>query len=139
MRKFLPISLAWLLMIALCVLPAMADVNILVNVDKDKNILPWEGYDYTEYVYITKTINVTVLVTDTGEKAAEADANVNQVNASNLACENCAEKIDLIQGAVLGNEGITNVNQSVGNMNNQGNVVSLAAITSGAILTSAPQ
>ena len=48
-------------------------------------------------------------------------------------------KTATIDGSINGNQGIVNVNQSTGNMNNQGNVVSLAAITSGAFInTNAP-
>jgi hypothetical protein len=43
-------------------------------------------------------------------------------------------KRGLIDNSINGNTGIVNVNQSTGNMNNQGNVVSLAASLSGAVL-----
>jgi hypothetical protein len=57
---------------------------------------------------------------------AEADlgqfhtgAVLDQVNYSNSS---------LISGSINGNSGITHVNQSSGNMNNQGNSVSIAAV-----------
>lgn len=45
-------------------------------------------------------------------------------NTGNIVCENCAEKTDLIINSINGNTGITSVNQSSGNNNNQGTVIS---------------
>ncbi|MFZ5790972.1 MAG: hypothetical protein ACOY3L_09760 [Pseudomonadota bacterium] len=69
-----------------------------------------------------------------GALVALSEAALGQVNAHNKVVEAETVKHGLIDGSVNNNTGIVNVNQSTGNMNNQGNVVSLAAITSGAIL-----
>jgi hypothetical protein len=70
-----------------------------------------------------------------GAQVAMSEAALGQENSGNKVFEIETVKRDLITGSVNGNTGIVNVNQSVGNMNNQGNVVSLAATTSGAILS----
>jgi len=123
MRKFIPISVVGLLVMALWALPAMAFVNVYADIEKDKNIY------VNEYIDIYKLATVEVHVTAEGIVAAEAAALVNQENYANLACEDCAEKTAAIYNSVLLNTGITNVNQSVGNMNNQGNVVAVAIDT----------
>jgi len=119
MRKLLMIGLASLVMVAWAA-PALADVNVYADIDKEKTIT------VTETITITKTATVDVLVEAEGDQAAEAMAIANQENADNYACENCAEKQNYILGSVLTNTGITNVNQSVGNMNNQGNITAIA-------------
>jgi hypothetical protein len=98
----------------------MADVNVYADINKDKDII------VAEWLYKLKLVYLTVTVTEEGNKAAESLALVNQENEFNTACENCAEKRSDITSSVKVNEGITNVNQSTGNMNNQGNVVSVA-------------
>jgi hypothetical protein len=99
---------------------ASADVNVLANIDKTKTIT------VTENITITKTVDLTAVVDVTPGKAAESTGVVNQSNYNNEACGNCAEKLDTISGAISDNNGIVNVNQSSGNMNNQGNAVSIA-------------
>ena len=104
---------------------ASADVFVEADINKTKDIT------VTENITITKTINLDVIVSIAPGKAAEADGIINQVNQYNEACGNCAEKkdtiIDSIGGGTSGqNSGIVNVNQSSGNMNNQGNAVSVA-------------
>ena len=119
MRKLLLIGLAWLVMVA-WVAPALADVNVYADITKDKDIT------VDETITILKFVTLTATVTTTGDQAAESDAIANQTNADNYACENCAEKQNYIIGSVLSNTGITNVNQAVGNMNNQGNINAVA-------------
>ena len=119
MRKLLLIGLAWLVMVAWAA-PALADVNVYADIYKDKDIT------VTETITILKFVTLTATVTTEGDQAAEADAIANQTNADNFACENCAEKQNYIIGSVLSNTGITNVNQAVGNMNNQGNINAVA-------------
>jgi hypothetical protein len=104
---------------------ASADVNILANINKTQDIT------VSELVTIHKTVNLTAVVDITPGKAAEAQGLIDQPNYDNEACGNCAEKIDSIVNSIgssdgSGNTGITNVNQSSGNMNNQGNSVSVA-------------
>jgi hypothetical protein len=120
MRKLVMIGFAWLLLMAGIAIPAMADVNVYADINKDKDII------VGEWLYKLKLVYLTVTVTEVGDKAAESLALVNQENEGNTACENCAEKTSDITSSVKVNEGITNVNQSTGNMNNQGNVVSVA-------------
>jgi hypothetical protein len=95
-------------------------VDVTATVDKTKTIT------IDEVVNINKYVGLDARVITPGTAAAEADAIVNQVVENDYACENCAEKRAWIIGSVLGNTGITNVNQAVGNLNNQGNVVAVA-------------
>jgi hypothetical protein len=99
---------------------ASADVNVLANIDKTKTIT------VTENITITKTVDLTAVVDVTPGKAAESTGVVNQGNWNNEACGNCAEKLDTISDSINDSNGIVNVNQSSGNMNNQGNAVSVA-------------
>ena len=117
--KKLSILFGLLLVLGMTV-PAMAEVTVLGTVTKDKVIT------VTEEVVIDKNINIDVTIDNILEKAAEADAVINQYNGFNWACENCAEKTSRIWSSILSNTGVVNVNQATGNMNNQGNVVSVA-------------
>jgi hypothetical protein len=105
---------------ALLASPAKADFNLYGDVDKNVDIYIWEG------VFKLKLAAFLVLIIDNPEKVAKSQVVFNQRNQRNHACENCAEKLDLIQASITGNSGITTVNQSTGNMNNQGNLVSVA-------------
>jgi hypothetical protein len=118
MRKLLVLTLAALLGLAPGV--ASADVFILATVDKDKDIT------IEEHIRITKTVTLTVTVDEDAVKAAESQALVNQTNAGNRACTNCDEKQDLLQNSGNSNAGVISINQATGNMNNQGNAVSVA-------------
>jgi hypothetical protein len=99
---------------------ASADVTVLANINKTKDIT------VTEFITILKTVDLTAFVDITPGKAAEAQGLINQTNYDNTACGNCAEKTDTIDGSITGGTGIANVNQATGNMNNQGNAVSVA-------------
>jgi len=104
---------------------ASADVDVTADITKHKDIT------VTENITIHKTIDLDVVVNVTPSKAAESTGIINQVNQYNEACGNCAEKRDEIVNSIGGgedgaNSGIINVNQSSGNMNNQGNAVSVA-------------
>jgi hypothetical protein len=105
---------------ALLASPAQADFNLYGDVDKNVDIYIWEG------VFKLKLAAFLVLIIDNPEKVAKSQVVFNQRNQRNEACENCAEKLDLIAGSINGNSGITTVNQATGNMNNQGNLVSVA-------------
>lgn len=61
---------------------------------------------------------------------ALADAGLDQVNGGNVSYDVNTVKRDRIDGSVNGNTGIVEVNQSVGNMNNQSTIVNIAALTS---------
>jgi hypothetical protein len=102
-------------------LPAMAEVLVTGTVDKTKTV------KVREDVCIDKTIDITATLNENLDNAAEADAVVNQDNFLNYGCENCAEKLNLISnGAYVDGAGMANVNQAVGNMSNQANMVSLS-------------
>ncbi len=119
MKKFLLMTLGLIFLIGFS-LPAAADVTVVATVDKIKEIT------VMEHILIDKDIVIFVTVDDVAEKAAEAATIGNQTNENNKACENCAEKVALIDDSLLGNLGIINTNQATGNMNNQGNLVSVA-------------
>ncbi len=128
MKKFI-VFLGVLTLVMASSLPARADddhdddsgVKVEVDIRKDKDV------DVTETVNITKNVDIDVRVNRDLDKGAEADASLNQKNEENSGCENCAEKLDKItDNAFKGDSGLINVNQSVGNMNNQGNVLSVA-------------
>lgn len=74
--------------------------------------------------------NVLALAVADSAVWALSDAGLNQVNSGNVAFETNSVKRDLITNSVNGNTGIVMVNQTVGNMNNQATVVSVAALTS---------
>jgi hypothetical protein len=74
--------------------------------------------------------NVLALAVADSAVWALSDAGLNQVNAGNNAFETNSVKRDSISTSVNGNVGIVMLNQSVGNMNNQSTVVSVAALTS---------
>jgi hypothetical protein len=117
--KKLSILLGVLLVLGMTV-PAMAEVWVTGTVDKTKTIT------VDETVTITKDVDIDVAIDNILDKVAEADAVINQDNLFNWACENCAEKIVTMNGSMMNNVGVINANQAVGNMNNQGNVVSVA-------------
>lgn len=118
MRKLLVLTVAALL--GLGPGAASADVFILATVDKDKDIT------IEERIAIDKDVRLIVDVFHTAEKAAESQTLVNQTNAGNHACTNCDEKQDGIFNSGNNNAGVISINQATGNMNNQGNAVSVA-------------
>jgi len=115
-RRLLTIAVGSLLLAG----PAIADVNVFIDYDKDKTITVDETISIYKTVYIEVEVDIEV------ERAAEAEALINQTNYSNRACENCAEKRDIIENSVNENSGVIDVNQAAGNMNNQGNAVSIS-------------
>lgn len=117
MKKLLLVGTSMLL---LSTASAMAEVDIFADIDADKDIY------VLEYINSTRTIDIDAEVDIDAEKAAESFAILNQENFANKACENCAEKTDSLTRSVNANEGVTNVNAASGNMNNQGNVISVA-------------
>ena len=120
MRKLLLGTTVTAAALALGAVSASADVDTFWDVQKDKDIV------VDETINITKDIDIDVFVDETADKAAESMAHLNQRNFDNSACENCAEKRDTITNSILDNQGIVTVNQSSGNMNNQGTVIAFA-------------
>lgn len=119
MRRWLVLTVA-ALFIVVGVGSAFADVDVTATIDKYKDIR------IVEKVYKIKLVVLVPFVLLRAEKAAESDALINQTNFANRACENCAEKKDVIDWSVNSNTGIVTVNQSAGNMNNQGSALSIA-------------
>jgi hypothetical protein len=109
----------------LWVTPALATVTVFATIDKTKAIF------ITEVITINKTVTLDAVVNIAVEKSAESQALANQDNLFNEACSNCAEKADTTTGSFNDNSGVVNGNQAAGNMNNQGNAVSVAVDTGG--------
>lgn len=106
---------------AFCVsAPALADVTVTGTIDLEKDI------DVFETIDIDTTVDLDVEVDLEAEKFAESIAIANQSNFNNEACDNCAEKDGIIRDSAIGNTGVVSINQAVGNMNNQGTLVSVA-------------
>lgn len=99
---------------------AMADVVATVDVNKTKDIR------ITERINITKTAQINARVARNVQKAAESQALVNQTNNNNEVCTNCDEKRDIIRDSGNNNSGVLKINQAGGNLNNQGNAISIA-------------
>jgi len=119
MRKLLVPTLAtWLALLAAGV--ATADVDVFATIDKTKDVR------IVETIAVAKDVDLLVTVPLNATKAAESDALVNQTNAANRSCTNCDEKRDTITGSGNANSGVLSINQAAGNMNNQGNAVSIA-------------
>jgi hypothetical protein len=106
--------------VLLWVTPALATVIVTATIDKDKDIT------ITETITIVKNVILDWDVTIIPQKAAESLALANQENSDNTACSNCAEKRDNVSLSFSDNSGVVDGNQAAGNMNNQGNAVSIA-------------
>ena len=105
--------------------PAFATVTVTVDVEKDKII--------DVNISITKDVSVTVEVTveQEGDGAAEAQALANVVNQGNVVQLDSMIYDATMVGSVNANTGLTEVNQAVGNMGNQGNLVAVALADTG--------
>lgn len=115
----------WLIVISVasCMLlagPVFGDVEVDITYDKTKTITK------TVDINIDKVVSITALVDSTPERAAEAEALINQENNNNEACGNCAEKRSQIVDSLTDNNGVIDVNQAAGNMNNQANAVAIS-------------
>lgn len=80
-------------------------------------------------------LSLAFALDDNGVAISEAD--LGQVNANNVVRESSSAqnpfgiyKVANVNGSLNGNTGIVGVNQSVGNMSNQANIVSIAAVGS---------
>ena len=100
--------------------PVVDDVDVQVDMKKLKIKV------IGELIVKLKLVRLDAQLELVAEKFAEAEALIAQNNRFNTACENCAEKTGLIQGSINSNSGIVSQNQSVGNMNNQAIVLSIA-------------
>lgn len=116
-------------------LPAQASLDLLARITKEKDI------QVTQTVDIDKNILIAVRLEEQYAGAAEADAVSNQLNERNDVRGNISDQVPnhgpsyginrhaLIRGSINTNTGIVGVNQDVGNMVNQGNVVAVALTT----------
>lgn len=120
MRKWTVPMLVALLLFGAGVKAASADVFVAADVVKIKDI------DVVEHLYVTKVIDILALYRSDVTKAANSDVIIDQVNKANHACANCDEKTDTLTNSANDNSGVLSVNQSAGNMNNQGSAVSAA-------------
>jgi hypothetical protein len=119
-------------------MPAAATLDLTVTVDKTKNV------EVTVDLTVTKTVDIIVNLNEEYEGAAEAHALANVENLNNTvdACTEAvcpngpaqeggfdAFNLDLearLIDSVLNNDGIVGVNQDVGNMVNQANILAFA-------------
>lgn len=72
--------------------------------------------------------NAVALVVGEGNATVLTEASLGQENAENTVLGIETVKIDTISGSINGNNGIVSVNQSVGNMNNQGSAIAFGAL-----------
>lgn len=141
MKTFRQITMtsALALSLALAGGAAHADVQVTGSLEKDKDIF------VTIDVEKIKIVNIDVLYDEDLISAAEALAISNQVNSGNTVGPFGGEfEVELtddttefgirlaarIQGSINDNVGLVGVNQDVGNANNQGNTVAVAALVS---------
>jgi hypothetical protein len=121
-------------------LPAEASLDLLARITKQKDIR------VSERVQIDKNIQIQVVLRQVYEGAAEADAVSNQLNERNDVRGNIQgsgptrpaygiNRHALIDRSINTNRGIVGVNQDVGNMVNQGNVVAVALTASPSSVT----
>ncbi len=110
----------------LAVTPALADGDLNVAIQHEKDILIFERIGIAKF--ITADANIFI----DAEKFAESFALVNQNNFANTACSNCAEKQDYIFQSFNNSTGLISANQASGNQNNQGSATSIAYDFSGA-------
>jgi len=113
--------------------PAQADVTVLATIDKTKSVTVYES------ITIRKFVDIFVNADFTLQGVAEADAIKNVLTTGNFVFGVDVPPFDIVVDTQLtgtaqlisslnGGTGVTGFNQTVGNMVNQGNVVSVAAI-----------
>jgi hypothetical protein len=128
MKRHLILLIALVFTLAL-VIPAMAEVDVTGDISKTKDVT------VTETIDKVKTVTIDVTVDANLDSATESMSIVNQENIGNSVPGISGEpewttKEDYTSGSVNGNIGITLLNQSSGNMNNQGNEVSASVSAS---------
>jgi hypothetical protein len=136
-RKILLSTAAGLVAGVLAAGPALAEVTVLATIDKTKTVNVFES------LTILKFIEISVDATFTLNGVAEADAIMNVVNEDNDVIgldvpEDPDDPTGFVDTELTGfallisglndGTGVMGFNQSVGNMVNQGNAVSVAAI-----------
>jgi hypothetical protein len=78
--------------------------------------------------------NAVGMVIGAGNSTVLTDANLGQYNAFNTVKGVNTVKVDLITNSINDNSGVVSVNQSVGNMNNQGSAIAFGALTTTATI-----
>lgn len=132
MHRWMGRVLLTLPMVAMAMpMPAEASLDLFARITKTKDIR------VAERVFIDKRIVITVMLREQYDGAAEADAVSNQLNERNIVRGNIQgtaptnpsygiSRHARIADSINRNEGIVGVNQDVGNMVNQGNLVAAA-------------
>lgn len=134
MKKQLLASAALLLGAVAFSAPSTADVFVTASATLDKDTT------VTENLRIFKNVTIVVDADFTGHSAAESVSIINQANSGNvvtlisgtLGNRLPADLLAQINGSIIGNVGVTQVNQDVGSSNNQQNSVSAAVSVSAA-------
>jgi hypothetical protein len=134
MKRHLILLIALIFTFALAI-PAMAEVDVTATVDKTKTVT------VNEYINKYKSVDIDVTLDLNLNTAAESMAIVNQDNTDNNVPERNTTPLEPAntpkeswignlsgEDSIFDNDGITLLNQSSGNMDQQGNVVS-AAVT----------
>jgi hypothetical protein len=133
------VSCILLLLVGAVVGPAWADLKVFVQVTKDKDVV------IVERLAKFKFVTIGVFGDFHPDGAAEAEALANVRNEDNTVDDNVGgtstnfgiERNALIKGSVNDNTGIVGVNQDVGNMVNQANIVAVAATDTRSAFTDA--
>jgi len=100
--------------------PALATVTVFAEIFKTKDITIFETIFIDKQVFLFADVFIDV------EKAAESLAIGNQDNFQNDASTIGDQKLDTVVDSFNNNDGVVDGNQAAGNMNNQGNAVSVA-------------
>lgn len=121
MKKWLACALT-VLIVAVAV-PALADVTVTAEITKTKDILVTESLDKLKQVFIDVSREILL------NGAAEVEAIVNVRNVGNIMPDLDTDdygvrRFATLEASVNDNSGILGLNQDVGNMVNQANVVS---------------
>lgn len=120
MQRWRKLLMAGGALAALLASPAFADGEITASTLQNKTIT------VTETINFDVQVDSELTVVLAPQKFAESLAVANQSNFGNKACENCAEKQDIIIDSANDNTGILSINQASGNANNQGTLFSAA-------------
>jgi hypothetical protein len=132
MHRLLGRVLLTLPMVAMTMpMPAQASLDLFARITKTKDIR------VAERIFIDKHIVINVRLREQYDGAAEADSVSNQLNQFNIVRGNIQGLVPdkpsygisrhaRIADSINRNEGIVGVNQDVGNMVNQGNLVAAA-------------
>jgi len=116
--------------------PAMSQVN-----NEDGNIDSYYAYAdlaalavlkakailELELLLKTKRVDINVEIDLIGSQAAENGVFIKAINDGVYGCDDCTVKDAKLDASILENSGIVQANQNSGHINNQGNVVAIAA------------